>query len=203
MAQNFKSRLASLSLHTRARFLKPIDIILDIGANRGLITSSLAKITRAKIVAYEPDPVPFAELADTTKDLTNVIAYNKAVSNKNSKSRLFLHESQDQNRLAFSTGSSLCLEKNNVNHDNYIDVDCIDIVDIVSNYEVISLMKLDVEGAEIDILYRLITSGVWKSIKKVYVETHENKMDQGYAKQLIELKYKTAQLKWNINYEWK
>ena len=105
MAQNLKSRLASLSLHTRARLLKPTDIILDIGANRGLITSSLAKITRAKIVAYEPDPVPFAELADTTKDLTNVIAYNKAVSNKNSKSRLFLHESQDQNRLAFSTGS--------------------------------------------------------------------------------------------------
>ena len=97
----------------------------------------------------------------------------------------------------------LYVEKNNVNHDNYIDVDCVDIVDIVSNYEVISLMKLDVEGAEIDILYRLITSGVWKSIKKVYVETHENKMDQNYATQLIELKHQTAQLKWNINYEWK
>jgi len=60
-----------------------------------------------------------------------------------------------------------------------------------------------VEGAEIDILNRLIDTGSWKLVKRVYVETHEKKMGELYNTQLTNLRQKTRKLKWKINYDWK
>ena len=179
------------------------EIILDIGANRGLVTKSLAKISKARIYAYEPDPVPYQKLLDTSKSFVNVSTVNEGVSVTNGTANLYLHQDSSRDRLSYSTGSSLCLEKNNVSEEKNIPIYCRDIDEIVNKFRRVALLKLDVEGAEIDILNRLIDTGSWKLVKRVYVETHEKKMGELYNTQLTKLRQKTRKLKWKINYDWK
>ena len=202
MAQNYKSYLANISLHTRAMLLNGNNIILDIGANQGLVTKSLAKVTKAKIYAYEPDPVPFQELTEVSYSFRNVTAINEGVSEKNGLARLYLHKNSVEDRLLYSTGSSLCYEKNNISSD-YVDIYCRDIVDIIKRFKHISLLKLDVEGAETQILKRLIETGYWKCVDKAYVETHEQKMNNEYKEQLSKIKKTVKELNWKVNYDWK
>ena len=203
MTKGIRSYFSSFSIHFRAMLLSDQEIILDIGANRGLVTKSLAKISKARIYAYEPDPVPYQKLLDTSKSFVNVSTVNEGVSVTNGTANLYLHQDSSRDRLSYSTGSSLCLEKNNVSEEKNIPIYCRDIDEIVNKFRRVALLKLDVEGAEIDILNRLIDTGSWKLVKRVYVETHEKKMGELYNTQLTKLRQKTRKLKWKINYDWK
>ena len=57
----------------------------------------------------------------------------------------------------------------------------------------INLVKLDVEGAEIEILKHILTAKAWHLFERMYVETHETKIPS----QVKELEYIKAQLKDN------
>ena len=67
-------------------------------------------------------------------------------------------------------------------------VKCLDILDIVPDEPY--CLKIDAEGAEYDILERIITKGKPENIDRLYVEWHDSKMtSDNYARQVAIVNY--------------
>ena len=152
------------------------DLVLDCGANVGYITRFLAT-TGAQIIAFEPDPRAFHELQRRCSHLKNVTLRNEGVWDKNDVLPLFDHAEGKADETAFTVGSSLIAAKKNVDTNRSRFVPLIDLVEFLrSSPQKISLIKLDVEGAEIAILEKILQERVWDRFERLYVETHETKI---------------------------
>ena len=126
------------------KFSNKEKIFIDIGAWIGPITLYAAKLNRV-YYAFEPDPIAYAELQSNviTNKLDNVHTYNLAISDTvgyinmgtvelgNSMTRI----GYDSNSFSVETTTiSKFFVDNNINKDD------------------VGLIKIDVEGAELDIL---------------------------------------------------
>ena len=160
-----------------ARRLKRSDITLDCGANVGKFTEVLAR-SGAIVHAFEPDPVAFAELHRRVGGYPNVHLYNAGVSNFDGFAKLFLHEQRELDPLVASTGSSLLATKTNVDPDNFVEVRVVRLSRLIAEWGAIRLMKMDIEGHEIDVLNVLLDTGALQSVHKSFVELHDRKNPQ-------------------------
>ena len=166
-------------------------IVLDCGANVGHITRLFAS-TGATVIAFEPDPVAFKQLSKRCKKRKNVILIQKGVWDKNSIIKLYTHKETTGNEPSFTVGSSIVAEKINVSVENFQPIEVIDLVEYMqSQKRRINLVKLDVEGAEIAILKRILETNAWHLFDRMYVETHETKIPS----QLEDLEWIKQQLK--------
>ena len=131
-------------------------IVLDCGANVGRITSYLS-LTGAKIYAFEPDPIAFKILTNRCKHKENITCINKGVWDKNAIIQLYRHHEMKKSEPAFTVGSSIIVDKKNVDSTLSFDVEVIDLLSFIHGLnQKIDLIKMDVEGAEIEILKRII-----------------------------------------------
>ena len=122
------------------------DTVVDVGAFVGGF--SIAAASKAKkVVAIEPDPQNFRILEMNVKlhKLRNVLLINKALWNKTC--RMKLHLSRDP------TSSSL-LKTRDQNLDKYEEIEAIRLDELASRLgiERIDFLKMDAEGAEIEVL---------------------------------------------------
>ncbi len=84
-------------------------------------------------------------------------------------------------------GSTIMKSKIQQSEHEISEVKCVDILDVIT--EKCSL-KLDAEGAEYDILERLIESGKAELIDRLYIEWHDSKMtSDNYARQVVITNY--------------
>jgi FkbM family methyltransferase len=154
--------------------LGPGDITIDCGANVGDYTILLAR-SGAAVHAFEPDPVAFEVLVARTSGFANVVLHNKAISNTSGFAKLYLHEARARDPLFASTGSSLLATKTNVNTDTFIEVEAIRFSDFVADIGAIAILKMDIEGHEIEVINDLIDTGTISHIKSAFVELHDKK----------------------------
>lgn len=152
--------------------LGPGTFAIDCGANVGDVTVLLAA-TGADVVAFEPNPVPFVHLARRCARMKNVRCIQAAVSTCEGSAPLFLHVDSEIDPLRASTGSSLLSSKRNVDPGRWIDVVTIDLDAFVLEHAPVDVMKMDVEGAEIDILERFLQTGRLDSVRTLVVEMHD------------------------------
>jgi FkbM family methyltransferase len=151
-------------------------IAIDCGANVGLFTLEMAA-TGATVHAFEPNAHAFAELQKRSAAFPNVVCHRKAVSDRPGSLKLFLHENADRDPVKWSTGSSTLPFKGNVSKENFETVEAVDLVAFIEELGGrVALLKIDVEGAEIGILNRLIDSGVHGAVGQVFVEVHDHKI---------------------------
>lgn len=130
--------------------LKDGDYALDIGANIGYYTLLFAKIAgnHGKVFAFEPEPSNYGILKKNVilNNYKNVILKNTAVSNKNGQTKLFLSKGRsDKHRIFQSKRVST----------KFIMVDTVKLDDFATEHNIvekISFVKIDVEGAEFDVL---------------------------------------------------
>lgn len=154
------------------------DLVLDCGANVGLITRYLAT-TGAQVIAFEPDPRAFARLKKRCGHLPNVTLRNEGVWDKKDVLPLFDHVEGKEAEAAFTVGSSLIAEKKNIDTARSRPVPLIDLIEFLqAQPKKVSLIKLDVEGAEIAILQKIIREKAWDRFERMYVETHETKIPE-------------------------
>lgn len=154
------------------------DIVIDCGANVGKITLLLAK-TKAKVYAFEPNRFAFEVLAHKTSRYPNVVRIQKGVSHKKEKAKLYYHEKSNDDEILWSSGSSLLNFKSNILKEKYQEVELIDLSEFINNLaRRVKVLKIDVEGVEVDILNRLIDTGVINKIDHVFVETHDHKIPE-------------------------
>lgn len=151
---------------------EPGDVIVDLGANIGLFTLQVARINPlCKIAAFEPLPENFSCLSRNIDNfgLSMASIYEYAVSN-NYRQDLIVKtgvRSLDYQLLRESdrnVSSSQCLP---------VNVIPLEVVFDMINAKEISLLKIDIEGAEYDI-FESISPKILKYIRLLAIEYHDN-----------------------------
>lgn len=151
------------------------DVVIDAGANIGRITFALA-LRGAAVHAFEPNPVAFDALRRRFAGWPGITLHNAGVAAYDGTVRLYFHRRHGDEPLVYSTGSSTVADKVNVAKDNYIDVDAIDLARYIRELgRPVTLLKMDIEGAEVQVVPHLIASGAIDNVKLMVVETHEAK----------------------------
>jgi FkbM family methyltransferase len=177
-------------------------VVIDCGANIGNISSFLS-ITGATIYAFEPDPIAFESLQKNYSERKNIHCINKGVWDRNTKLRLFRHAGMKKNEQAFTVGSSIVKSKKNISTVSSVEIEVINLVEFIQSLNrKVDLIKIDVEGAETEILRSVIQQDAHTLFKMMYAETHETKIP-GQKVQMDKIK---AQMKQkgitNIKLNW-
>lgn len=157
------------------RKLGPAHTVVDIGANIGNITKRMA-VTGARVFAYEPDPETFEQLVRNTARFPNVTCIRKAVGAESGRFAMYRNERYDLDPIKYSEGTSLVSQKTNVKAEPDFTIETLDIVRLVEELGAIDLMKMDIEGAELAVLNRLLDTGNIRAIRRLYAETHEKQI---------------------------
>ena len=145
--------------------------ILDIGANIGDVTDVITKKYNPNIYCYEPNIICYNHMLKRFKKNSKVKIFNVAVSNFTGKAFLYFHE-KAKNIAEFNQRSSLKREKDGLDINKKVKVDCINIKEILDKHNEIDLIKIDVEGSEYEIMPEIIKNR--NKIKMVLCETHGN-----------------------------
>lgn len=130
--------------------VKPEMHIIDIGAHLGLFSACASQLTGppGKIICIEPTPGTFSILKETIRlnHCTNVTAVQAAVSDKEGMATFYVSHTAGCN--------SNSLVKNRAEKDlSSYDVRLVTMDGLVQHYALHpSLIKIDVEGAELDAL---------------------------------------------------
>jgi len=141
--------------------------VVDLGANVGLFACRIAG-RAARVICYEPITPNFAQLQRNTAALSNVTNVHAAVSGTAKTIRI--HYPTDAN---FSGGFSQYPHPHLHHTDTYEDVPAVTLEMIFSRHDIqhCSMLKIDVEGAEYDILYQT-PAAVLSCIERISGEYH-------------------------------
>jgi FkbM family methyltransferase len=153
--------------------LKPGDLAVDLGANVGLFTARMAA-SGADVVAFEPDPHAFALLQARVGSLPNVTLIPAAAGDKAGTFTLYRHKDFDNQPDHRTTASSIVTGKHKMDESTGLAVEVIDFAAwlAVQNRQV-ALLKIDIEGAEVALLERLLATPQANLVARAFVETHE------------------------------
>ena len=135
------------------------DIVVDIGAHMGRYTIPSAKSAgvSGKVIAVEAHPYNFGILQHNLKlnKLTNVSALNSAVYSKKANLKLYLPDEDLGYTMHHSVMTNyLSTKYNNEIERKYIEVeaDTLDNLLKISGITAVNWIKIDVEGAEYEVL---------------------------------------------------
>lgn len=177
-------------------------ICIDCGANIGRVTEIFAN-TGAEVFSFEPNPFAFKILSKKFENNSKVNCFQKAVLNKETKVNLYMHQYNKEDNIFWSQGSSIYKTKNDVNINDFIEVETVDLIKFIKNLnKEIDILKLDIEGCEYDVLLSIINENLHNKIKHILVETHERRIPRildkaKIVKDLIQKKNIN-----NINFNW-
>ena len=143
--------------------------------------------TGAAVHAFEPDPVAFETLSKTVGARSNVVLHNAAVGVGAGEVPLYRIESFLDDPISRTQNSSTIASKRRASATDRVLVPQIDFVDFLRSLGFhVALVKMDIEGAEVEVLRKVVETGTHEKIGKIFVETHE--------KQIPELRRKTREL---------
>ncbi len=160
----------------RIQGLGPGDVAIDCGANVGLVTRVMAD-SGATVHAFEPNPAAFEVLRRDLESRSNVTLHRAAVAAEDGVVRLYRHERAQEDPVHWSVGSSIVADKTNVDSHAYDEVKAVDLDRFLAELsQPAAFVKMDIEGAEVAVLRKLIQSGRVRTIGTLLVETHEAKV---------------------------
>ena len=138
-------------------FVKNFEVMVDVGANVGLITVPMAEKFQ-KILSFECVPETYECLEYNTSKLSNVECFNFAVSNNNEKVKVAIPKSEG---VVYSSGwASISKERQNV----FPEKDLIEVSSVTIdsfNLNRLDFLKIDVEQAEM-----MVIQGAVETIKR-------------------------------------
>ena len=152
-------------------------LCIDCGANVGLITDIILFMS-GRSVCFEPNKTAVNMLQKKYKHNQNVKIEAVAVSDKNSEATLSFYGQYDR-------GANICGFKGELEKPKNISytVPTIRLAEYINNLpESVYLLKLDIEGAEFDVIPDLIRSGAVNKCKHVVCETHSRFFKDGPEK---------------------
>jgi FkbM family methyltransferase len=142
------------------------DLVIDVGAHIGKYTILAAKLSK-KVIAIEPNKENFTILERNIRlnRLNNVYALNLAAFNKNSKLKLYIGDTSGQHSIFKKYG-------------NYQSVDGIKLDSLFKrlNIKKVDLIKIDVEGAELQVLLGMLEYLKKRRVKNIIIEVKPNNL---------------------------
>jgi FkbM family methyltransferase len=151
-------------------------ILIDCGGNLGQgfddLKDKLNIDNSWDVIVFEPNPNCYNSLLGKFSG-TNVIVKNQAVHNENGSINFYIPSSD-----MYSVGGTINSDFHNSlfegTYDGSIEVETIDLSEyvktLIPDYEI--YLKLDIEGSEYDVLEHMINEKTIDSIKKLFVEFH-------------------------------
>jgi len=174
--------------HTKTILNMPKNsICIDCGSHAGDITEVFRQLG-AYVYAFEPNADLINKQKERFKGVSNVELINKAVWDKYTTLEL---KALKQNGNLNLGGSSILKidDSDELKQEGLISnsVEVIDLIDfmeknIFARGKTVQILKLDVEGAEYEIIEKLLTSGAYKKIAHIFVETHARFFKDGAEK---------------------
>lgn len=154
------------------------DIAIDCGANVGNVTEVMA-MHGAMVYAFEPNPHAYKALKSRFEGRMNVHCLNQGVWKEPGKLRLHMHENAESDQIHWSTGSSFLDYKTNVQKDRFWEVNVVDLAAFIRGLEKpVKILKMDIEGAECEVLTHIMDTGLHREIECILVETHDHKVPE-------------------------
>ena len=168
---------------------------IDLGANIGAHTRKMALGTK-QVIAFEPDPWAHTALQANVADLDNVRIENAAAGMCEKKVLLYRHARFADNPVLYSESSSVIAGKKNVTEEGAVEVRQIDFIGYLEDLdEDIGVLKMDIEGAEVDLLESLFDRpDILARIDHIFAETHENRIP-GHKQRVNALHEKARSIK--------
>jgi FkbM family methyltransferase len=162
--------------------LKNGDTVLDIGANIGYYVLMEAKIigSKGKIFAVEPflDNIELLRKNIALNHIENIVrVYDFAISNTGGEKEFFISKASNLGTLHPLVFS----HKKKVDFVKSIKVKTVDIAEFLSQIGKVDLMRMDIEGHEVEVFEGLIKLGMDSKDKlplKIIFETHFTKYDK-------------------------
>lgn len=168
--------LTGIMFNRTLKNLKPGGIAIDCGANVGDITTRLAK-AGLQVYAFEPNPYAFEKLKARTTGLPGVRCINKGVWDKNTRTQLYFHREAEKNEEFWSFASSIFSTKGNVDPAHSVMVEMVDLTEFIEHLsQPVALLKIDIEGAECEVLEKFLERNLQEKVGLTLVETHETKI---------------------------
>lgn len=156
--------------------LPPDSLCLDLGANVGEFTEKLAS-KAGHVHAFEPDPWTFERLKGRVGHLPNVTLHQAAIGIEDGTIALRRPPEFADDPEQASIGCSIVAGDD----DNWSSVE-VKVVDFIAFLKrlnrKVDIVKMDIEGAEVDVLENFLESPLRDSVGAMFVETHEVNMPE-------------------------
>ncbi|MCF1708449.1 FkbM family methyltransferase [Tabrizicola sp. J26] len=176
--RNLRKASAEGFLAGVAAMLRPGDLAIDCGANVGVVTAVLAE-TGADVIAYEPDPFAFGQLSERFSGHPRVTLINAAVGTSSGTVRLMRAGNFDQNPKGASVKSTILPGGRAIDEAGGVNVPLLDFPEFLKGLfaegREVAFLKMDIEGAELDLLEALDRDGLLERVRVLVAETHERK----------------------------
>jgi FkbM family methyltransferase len=160
--------------------LQPGDAVLDCGANVGEVSVPLAR-TGASVHAFEPNPSAFEQLTEAVRAFPNVTLHNAAVGVGTGSIRLMRAKNFADNPRGASVKSTVISGGRKIDEagGEAIEVALISLPEVIAELHAkhgeLAFLKMDIEGAELDILETMLDHQLFDKVRLTVAETHENK----------------------------
>lgn len=160
------------------------DVVVDVGAHRGVFVAYAAKRTKHLVIAFEPDRDNFLKLTRLVHDnsFDHVHLYNVALGASNGQRKFYKAQSSSRHTL---------IGKDSLTGDILTDFYLVEVWSLdfaLAQFSHIDLMKMDCEGAEFEILQNTDVTTLAK-IRRIALEfhgIHSNEPMKQLTKMLVE-----------------
>jgi FkbM family methyltransferase len=124
--------------------VKPGMTVVDVGANVGVYTRYLAGLVgkSGRVHAFEPSPANFHRLQGHVAHLPNVLQHQAAVGNRSGSTLLYMSEAMNVDHHTYDAGDGR----------KGIEVPIVSLDDYFKQGERVDLVKIDVQGHEMNVL---------------------------------------------------
>jgi FkbM family methyltransferase len=158
--------------------VQPGDVVVDCGANVGEIVKKFVAKGCA-VHAFEPDPMACKILRERFGASSSVTIREVAVGSAPGRAKLYYHRERQNvpNEVELTQSSSLVADKKNVSNADYTEVEVVDLGNFITGLGArVAVLKVDVEGAEGEILEMILKRRLYERFDVAFFETHENKV---------------------------
>jgi FkbM family methyltransferase len=155
-------------------------LIVDCGSNIGMAILFFKKLRpNARIIGFEPDKRTFQLLLRnvTENGLSNVMLYNAAVSGTSGEVTFFSDSHTPGSLMMGVVKASVA--------DQAQCLPCVKASDYID--EAVDLLKMDVEGAEMDVMRELAQSGKLEYVKAMVMEYHHHIRSEDSLSEMLRL----------------
>jgi FkbM family methyltransferase len=163
-------RVAATVEHRTQPFVEFFGTVIDVGSNRGqFAVFARERWPNARLLCFEPLPGPGETLVRVAHELGNVDVHPYALGAEAGRPTMRISRSDDSSSLLRATARQLEAFPNSVEVGG-IEVDVRRLDDVVSRGDLRApvLMKIDVQGAELDVLRG--ASQVLPHVQQILVE---------------------------------
>ncbi len=159
------------------KFVQPGMTAIDIGANIGATTLNLAKKvgSHGKVFSFEPSPYNFsqASINISLNNFSNIVLINQGLGNKKTTANLYNVNTNNRGMQRLLKDSA----ENNLYDKTEVEIDTLDTSMQKYNVTNPSIIKIDVEGYELNVL-----KGGIETIKKykpaLFIELDDNNLKE-------------------------